>query len=611
MTVAHGQKRKDLVWWLFAVLWFGCWHLWHTWSVWKDPGNRVPGPVGDNMVMLWNLGWVKHALGHGTTGFWFSNAYYPDGFLFLFSTHTWLDGVLGWVASALLPDSFSGSVLWANIAMLAATMITGLLVIVGLRTWGIGVWPLLILISSAVTFSWFRMFALTGHYHFYGTQWMLAALVIACLGHRSFSLNEAKKGYTYFSLSGVVTGLAFLNDQTLAVFGGILAFFIIFSSAGRRSRQRLSSQMIAVLCFYGSALTVASIHLVPIFQAIRDGRLTYNLGTTGPRLVDASSLILPPDYHFLGPWLATYRQFHGLQWAEGTYLGLIPMILLFFGTALSVKFLWKDGLRRGSIRRKAEDTRSEAGDNCMRICTFEKNLIAQESRVCFFAIVAAWVFIILALGETLVLGHDSFTALPGRLLKSIPVLNNIRLPQRWIWPAQLCIALGGASALDYYIRRWPPRSTYWILLLLAFVPPLEGKLAIPPVDFRNDSFVRPAPLVNAVKSSYTHGSVLVMPVEAAYAHGNILQFLWGYDIPMTVVYTARMPFSIQSLPWTGNRWADDVGPWLQSRQVTTIVFPFHSGNLTNFQPWLRKAREYVPDLKVFNRDGETVQISEG
>src|SRR3954468_16362560 len=95
--------RKKLNGWIWVALWFAGWHLFAFSNVWQHPRISVPGPLGDNLVMLWNLGWVKYALSHGTPGFWFPNAYYPQGFLFLFGTHTWLDGFLGFLASPLLP----------------------------------------------------------------------------------------------------------------------------------------------------------------------------------------------------------------------------------------------------------------------------------------------------------------------------------------------------------------------------------------------------------------------------------------------------------------------------------------------------------------------------
>src|SRR5690606_13241900 len=124
----------------------------------------------------------RHALNNAHPGFWFANAYYPDGFLFLYGTHTWLDGLLCWIASPLLPSDIGASILWANITMATATIGSGLLIITALRAWGILAWPVLLLVASAVVFCWFRMFALQGHYHFYGTQWM-----VSCLAMLSYS----------------------------------------------------------------------------------------------------------------------------------------------------------------------------------------------------------------------------------------------------------------------------------------------------------------------------------------------------------------------------------------------------------------------------------------
>lgn len=567
---------KDKLWWLVAFLWFAAWHFGFTWQVWGDPLHRVPGPIGDNTVMLWNLGWVQYALSHGSLGFWFTNAYFPDGFMFLYGTHTWLDGVLYWMASPVLPDGYQGGILWANIMMLAATTATGLLVIAGLRAWGVKQWPVLIVASSAVAFSWFRMFAITGHYHFFGTQWMLLSLWLVSLARQRYGEGSRKGVFGLTALGGFVLGVSFLNDQAMAVFAGLLGGLVLISLAVAAPDRRLRVFVGAAAWFYGFALVSASIHLVPMLLAISDGRLQYSVNTDGLRLVDASSLIVPPDRHLIGRYLGDFREQHGFTWSEGTYMGVIPLIFLLMSSVASLGYLFK--------KTEVQDPRL---------------------RVVFYATVAGWVFLVFALGDVLKIGREEFASMPGRLLKQLPVLNNIRLPQRWVWPAHLCVALAGSTVFSILVSRPRRRYLVWLPMAVAFIPGLEGLKYPPaePTDYRHHPYMRLPGLVESVKRHYKGGGVLIMPVEKYFAHSNILQFEWGYDIPVTVSYTARMPFAATDVPWSGNVWTPESGAWLREKRVSIVAFSFDDGGAEDFRDWIREAKGAVPGLVVVNRLG--------
>lgn len=589
--IANKHFRLSLLLpWIFCALWFAACHLWHTADVWRDPTMRIPGPIGDNCVMLWNLGWVSHALNHGHPGFWCPAAYYPDGFLFLYGTHTWLDGVLGWLAAPVLPGGIRGHIFWANIVMLLSTVTTGLFCIGALRYWGVRRWAVLLLVASGITFCWFRVFARTGHYHFHGTQWMLLALLLLSRA-RAFSLEgNAAIARRSLTLAGLALGVTFLNDQTMAVFAGILGGLILLTIPASRSALRDLPGRIAR--FYGWALLPASIHLIPILVAVADGSLKYEVKTEHARLVDATSLVFPNSMHRSNMWIEDLRQAHGLGWAEGTYLGIVPLLLLALLLCYAARYAFSSPGHR-----------------------------PRHLRPVFLAALAACGFLVLALGDTLMIGQHTYWALPGRLLKSIPVLNNIRLPQRWVWPAHLCIGLGAALCLTQMLANTTPRRGRVIMALCgltALVPPLEGRvyklakshedewarLRMPPNDYRNDDFINPPGMADSVRAHYAGGGVLAMPVQLAYAHANVFQFLWGYDIPVSVAYTARMPFSIEKMPWHLEQWNEEAGEWLQDRDVRMIVFPFHSGKADEFQPWLRQARRVVPELVVLDRFGK-------
>jgi hypothetical protein len=568
-------KSREWVWWFIAVALFVGGHLFITWRVWGDPSTLLPGPTGDNCMMTWNLGWVHYALRHGSPGFWCTASFYPSGFMFIYGSHIWLDGVLYWLMSWVLPAGFRGAVLWANIMLLTATVGTGVLAISAMKAWRINNWPMLLLASAGVAFSWFRMYALMGHYNFFGTQWMLAALCLLSWARRAQEDEELRRAQWLTVAAGAALGLAALNDQTKAIFAAGLGGLILLSGPGMTWRQRLGSMIPCGALYYGVGLLIACIHLVPMAQAALAGRLDYyHVDKSLPRLVDASSLLFPNDFHYLGKYLKGLREQTGLAWAEGTYLGIVQIGLLVACSVAAVQYLFT---RRAPYR------------------------------VCFYAAGAAWGLISLALGDRLMIGREQYFLLPGRLLKEIPLLNNMRVPQRWIWPAQLAIALGGASALAVWLRdlRGLRRLLWWAPALLAFVPVLEGRsYPMPdPVDFKSD-FMQPAGLMPSIRDSFTSGSVLTMPVEITYAQANVVQFLTGYDIPMAITYTARMPLDVNQLPWKWGTWTPEAGQWLRDHDVTMVVFPFHPGRVEEFAGWVKEAKAAVPGLVAINKYGE-------
>jgi hypothetical protein len=566
------HHRTQILWWIFAAALLIAGHLFVTSTAWTNPLARLPGPTGDNCMMIWNLGWVKYALDHGSPGFWCSAAYHPHGFLFIYGSHTWLDGFLYWLTSWLLPGDYHGAILWANITLLTATVATGLLTISALRAWRVGNWPVLLLAGTAVAFSWFRMYAMFGHYNFTGTQWMMAALCLLSWARRFRADGLASRARWFTVAAGVFMGLAALNDQTMAIFAAIIGLLILLTIPGDSLQQRLRRALGGAAMYYAAAAVVASVHLVPIAMAAASGKLDYyHVDKSLPRLVDATSLLLPNDYHFLGVPLKGLREKTGLAWSEGTYFGIIPLLLLLCGTAGAAKFL---------ITRKP------------------------EYRVCFYAAAAAWGFIIIVLGDRLMIGPNQYFTLPARILKEIPLLNNMRVPQRWVWPAHLATALAGASAISVWMTA-RGRAWRWAPLAVALIPILEGRPhPMPdPVDYHSE-FMQPEGLIPALRAAHQEGAVLTMPTEVTYAQANVVQFLAGYDIPFSVVYSARMPLDVNQIPWKWAAWTPEAAPWLLEREVRTVVLPFHDGKPEEFAPWIREAKAAVPGLVVLNKHGE-------
>lgn len=567
--------QSNIYWWLLATLWFALWQVFVSGVVWTDAAAILPGPLGDNSVMVWNLGWVKYALDHGNPGFWCPAAYYPEGFLFIYSTHTWLDGVLYWIVSPLLPKGIGGAILWANFTMMMATVGTGFLGISALRAWGIRNWAILLLASSAVTFCWFRMFAMMGHYHYFGTQWMMLTLCLLSWARVAFIDLDRRRRLWLWVAAGFAMGITSLNDQTMAIFAGILGGLVLLSLPGSYLPTRVKSILSGCIIVYGCALIPASIHLVPVLRAAFNGTVDFHVDKSIPRLMDASSYLVPNDYHLVGHHLIDFRKRTGLAWSEGTYLGVIPVLLFLMSLVGSLVYA--------------------SGRNA-------------ALRICCYATLVACGFLVVGMGDRLMIGAETYWLLPGRLFKEIPLLNNMRVPQRWVWPAQICLALSGSSALSVWLQSRKKKSLFWVgavIICLAAIAPLEGRSypLAKPVDF-HDPAVNPTDLVESVREKFNGGAVLTMPVEVTYAQADLLQFEWGYDIPVSVLYTARMPFTVYELPWDWNRWTPPAAQWLKRKQVTMIVFPFHDGSLDEFREWINEAKKAVPDLIVLNKHGQ-------
>ena len=541
--------------------------------------------MGDNIVMLWNLGWVKYALAHHDSGFWFPNAYYPQGFLFLFSTHTWLDGVLGFAASPLLPRGPEGIVLWANITQLFATIATGLFAMATLRQWGVKRPQLQLIGASAVTFCWFRTYAITGHYHFYGTEWMLAALWAAARSRRLLRAQFIRPAMRWSLLAGLLIGLTYLNDQTHAVFAAILCVCTLASLQFSRAKPARRHIFINLALLAGGSLVLSSIHLIPLLLAIASGKFNYKVAMLDvPRLVDLTSVFVPPNRHLMGlNAFARLREAHHLTCEEGPYLGAAGYLFLATGII-------------GSL---------------VAIRQLSRSRITRLHRVLGATLLGA-IFLVFTCGEFLTIGQHNFIMLPGRMLRHLPGINNIRILQRWIWPTQLCLALAGTLSITFWWAAHLTRLRNLLLLSLAVLFCAEGKWYPPadPVDIHS-SFLDPPGLVKAIRENYKSGGVLLMPMEYAYGHANHLQLLVGYDIPMTAVYTARAPFDVTRTPWHGTQWTPESATWLQEHKVGMVVFPYFEGtttssaNLKQYADWISHAKEAVPGLRVLNRSGES------
>ncbi|MGI8906163.1 MAG: hypothetical protein ACR2IE_06700 [Candidatus Sumerlaeaceae bacterium] len=564
-----------------AFLWFLLAHLYMFRDVWARPTRLLAGPAGDNLMMLWNLGAVRYAMNQGSPCFWFRNAYYPEGFLFLFHTHTWLDGALGWLVQPLLPAGIDGITLWANLIQLFATIATGMLAMGALKEWGVKRWSLRLLGASVVVFCAFRSFASMGHYNFYGTEWMIAALYAMSRSRRRLQAGFAGAGILWAIIGGAGVGVALLNDQTHAVFAGLLGAIMFGSLCFYRGRMRWDTLIRATLAAAIAAALVSSIHLIPILTALQSGAFEYKVEMLDvPRMVDVTSILLPHNRHFVfGQWVSEFRATYGCI-EEATYLGLTGFVFLFISIASFFATCWR--WREGGYNPWAR----VAGCGAVGL-----------------------LFLTFACGEYLQAGPArSRIVLPGSVLRHVPIVNNIRIMARWIWPAYLCFAIAGCLGFSILWRRSMGALKDSLYVVLAAFACMEGIYdpAPIPVDFRANKMMNPPGLADSVRARYVRGSVLVAGGACVDIHANILQMLWGYGIPSAMVHTARVPFQSDITPANDPRWDPRFGAWLRKHAVVMVVFPYEPGTGGAWREWIQNAERAVPGLVALNKNGHRI-----
>jgi hypothetical protein len=273
-----------------------------------------------------------------------------------------------------------------------------------------------------------------------------------------------------------------------------------------------------------------------------------------------------------------------LHTEEGPYLGITQYVFLLLGIIGSL----------GAIRHIARSRRT-------------------QWLTVLGATVLGGIFLVFALGEFLTIGTQHYGMLPGRILRHIPVLNNIRLLMRWIWPAHLCIALTGATALSILWRYSFTRTKSLFVVIWAAFAAAEGKW-YPPSDpvYIHEPFIDPPGLTSAVRHQHRSGGVLLMPLEPAYRLSNHLQFLTGYDIPFATPYTARPPFEIEQVPLQTADWNTSAADWLKQHRVGMVIFPFAdvqpttSSQIAEYENWIHSAHQAIPDLKILDRAGRPI-----
>ncbi|MEQ8819373.1 MAG: hypothetical protein RLY93_03955 [Sumerlaeia bacterium] len=534
---------------------FATFHLWATWPVFSAPARLIPGWEGDNMMFLWNLWWVgQDGWALGRCGV----QYAPDGLPFLFHTHTWLYGQLLLIVRPVLDllagrDPFGGLVLGYNLLMLWASVASGLALVALCRMAGLRRWPVVLLLSLAVTFCHARLFAMYGHLNLVGTEFLFWAITV-----QSWAAFRAKGSVRAWALAGVLTALAFLNDQTYGVFAGL--FWIVLALCQRIGRQFTAGDLgRAAAAFWGSFLGLAALHLAPL--AMLYGSADFMVASAFERRVhDVANLLLPSDYHWLaGSKLHALRTARGIDGGDGVgYVG--------WGLSAGAALLLLRGRR----------LRADLKDPFVRLW-----------------LVVGVLGLLCVLSEWLTVGGRMICPLPYRVTRLLPVVDNIRVPERYILFVLLAAMLAAGHGLEEAWRRWG-RAAWGIWVAVVLIVLLEARFLPVVTDVGAPPYRLDDATVHAIAER--GGAVWVLP--AAYVnyraslwqiqHGQPIVFGTHARIPHARVEAAfaEAPFLKSLLDpanWPADRVlaedhadsreaaADSVAAFLQARGVRTLL----------------------------------------
>jgi hypothetical protein len=209
-----------------------------------------------------------------------------------------------------------------------------------------------------------------------------------------------------------------------------------------------------------------------------------------PRLNDALNLVLPSDYNWIGLGTFAFRESLGI--VNGTGTGHLPWALVVACAVAVFMFLRHRPVATGSSRL-------------------------------FWILVFVFGFTCV-LGEWLVIGGVRLVPLPYRAFRMIPVLENLRIPDRFVLFAVIPMVLAAAWGLEK-LAQTSARRLWIVAGLMAPLFVLEARLL--PVTIQTDLAPHklPASLVEEIQSR--GGATWAMPAVMANPLANAWQIQHG------------------------------------------------------------------------------------
>lgn len=484
----------------------------------SHPATLLRGWPGDNFIFVWDLWWVSTSIWElpGASTFHCPMLLSPEGFCFAFHTHTYLYGLIyailqiPWrlVPGLGLPPS---PILAYNLFCLSSTVLTGLGAAVLCRDHGIRSTLGMTLGAVTVAFCGLRLFSLYGHLNLVGTEFLVWSVVFH--SRASFAPPEGRAGRWWF-LGGVLWGLAALNELTYGAFAGMFWFYCVVwktaSSWARRDgivRSLLRGPALSLLPF----LVVTAFYLSRLVAVFLSP--DYTVGSLyQSRICDVLNLFIPSDYSAI--WRPATIRLRGV---------------LEIGGAEGVAFLgwasfWTLGWAVARMRKERARLRDLGGRT-------------------WFWIGLALFGLLIAPGEWFSLCGVRIVPMPYRLSRWIPVVNNLRIPERYTVFILIPAALLAAGVVGDLIRR---ASRKRLALFLAGWTALFLAGAVHRFDIRLDSRRYPAALPDEAverlapaRLATTTPSVWVIPSSFC----DTAPLLWQTRIrrPFVFAHVARVP----------------------------------------------------------------------
>ncbi|MFZ0545192.1 MAG: hypothetical protein WAM60_07125 [Candidatus Promineifilaceae bacterium] len=349
-----------------------------TWPIAGQLGTHIPGSEGDVWEHLWAFEWVKGALSQGSDLFYTNLIFYPQGTSLATHNIAWVNMSLWLVLQAVV-----GSGAAYSLMMLTVFVFNGFAVY-------LFVYELTGRFSAAITAAmvaafWPHILSHHNHPNLIVTAWVSLTL----LALRRMTLSGQRR---YAFLAGVFLALVGLTRwQTLVLGGIVIGFYLLYLFVANQSSLSIRARVLLLSLTMGVALLL----MLPLFLA--QFSQAPELVQTITEVVDGSdgqsdllAYFLPSRFH---PWWgeAVFARFYGPLQTNKVFVPFLGYTVL---SLVVIGVVW-----------------------CWRRTRFWLGV--------------ALLYILLALGPTLLINGRSYIPLPYRLLESTFLGALIRSPDRF------------------------------------------------------------------------------------------------------------------------------------------------------------------------------------
>ena len=544
------------------------------WPFLTAPGSRIPGDgAGDNLVFVWNLWWVRHAVQARVWPLWCPAIFVPYGIDLTLHTLTLLPTLL---VALLSPNA---SVLAGTNVIIAAHLFLNFATAYALA------WRLTRHSSAAIVgaflFAWSPSMEirLLGHFN------LIAGWTLALTALLTFQMLERRSAMSALCLALAMAVTAYI-EYYYVVYATTLVLLLAcarvtrvsfrVSIAGRTHRRALIAiaGCIALACLIAVAITLSGGIVLDV------GRLSVSLKSGHNPLAAASVLailglavaaapasVVTVDHHELRRCLPVVSIAFVAAAVLVSPLLISGLTVWLRGDYVSQTYLWRSapagvdvgtlllGNSRGLLwhGRPVTAYRSLGIDEIEQVAWLSPGVlclcVAAVRRRTELPLIRTWTavgaaFGLWALGPYLVaFGRSLPVVLPATLLRYVPVVSNARIPGRAMAPVYLAVAMLGACG--FLLLRQRGRS--WWAVACAVLALADLTPARPPIL----DVDRPA-IYDVLRVQGQRGAVCELPLGLRDSFGVTGQFdpwmLWHQTIherPMAGGFVSRLPPRIQ------------------------------------------------------------------